>query len=174
MNLARSAIKTYIQTGDHIHPDLNLPELSVPAGCFVTLHINGKLRGCVGTFAGSGPLGENVVRMAIAAAAQDTRFPPVTKEELEQIRISISILGVLEKVSSLEEIEKGRHGIYVRLGNRSGTFLPEVAVEQRWSVAEFVAFCAREKAGLSPGKCSQAEIFRYEVEKISEDKNKKE
>lgn len=169
LELARSAIKTYCLTGDHAAFRIEEPELQIRRGAFVTLHQAGKLRGCVGTFDHHRFLCDNVARMAVAAAFQDHRFPPVHKNELDQIRIDVSVLGELEKVNSLNEIEIGKHGVYVKLGDRTGTFLPEVAVEQKWQVPEFVTFCAREKAGLKPEECGRAEIFRYEVEKIKEE-----
>lgn len=168
LQIARSAIKTFLATGDHENFLAKDPELLAKRGCFVTLMESGKLRGCVGTFDDSQPLIQNIARMAVSAAAQDSRFKPVTKEELPKIKIEISILGPLEKVKTLQAIEIGRHGILVQYKNRKGTFLPQVAVEQKWSVPEFVTYCAREKAGLAPEECAKAEIYKYEVEKLSE------
>ena len=168
LQLARNAIEAYLSTGRHLVFQTDLPHLTAKRGCFVTLRKTGKLRGCVGTFDAREPLYQNIIRMAPAASCQDSRFPPVTKEELPFIRIELSVLGELEKVNSLEEIKIGKHGVYVKLDHRSGTFLPEVAVEQKWSVAEFVTYCGREKARLSPEQCTRAEIFRYEVQKFKE------
>ena len=169
LELARNSIRGYLATGDPVLPAVEFPELLIKHGCFITLKTkDGALRGCVGTFDDARPLYENVARMAIAASIQDRRFSPLTKEELAGVRIEISVLGPMEKVQSLDEIEIGRHGIYVKHGAQSGTFLPSVAVEQKWSVAEFVTFCAREKAGLNPEQCAKAEIYKYEVEKFGE------
>ena len=169
LELARSVIKTYCLTGDHVAFRIEEPELQVKRGCFVTLRNEGKLRGCVGTFDTHRFICDNVARMAVAAAYQDHRFLSVTKDEVDQIQIELFILGELEKVDSLDKIEIGKHGVYVKFGERSGTFLPDVAVEQKWSVPEFVTYCARDKAGLKPEECAKAEIFRYEVEKIKEE-----
>jgi len=176
--LARQAIRTYLETGMNLDRNVSLPDPwgrggdealeKFCAGCFVTLRKKGTLRGCIGTFDSARPLLDNVVRMAIAAAAQDTRFPPLTQSELREVQISLSILGGLERVQCIEEIEIGRHGVYVKHGIRSGTFLPEVAVEQKWSREEFVVFCARQKAGLRPEECAAAEVYRYEVDQFSE------
>lgn len=168
LEIARSAIKTFLATGDHEKNSAADPELTAKRGCFVTLMKDGKLRGCVGTFNDTDPLAENIARMAVAAAVQDTRFAPLTKDELAKVKIKISVLGPLEKVRSLDEIEIGKHGVLVQFGGRRGTFLPEVAVEQQWSVPEFVTYCAREKAGLGPEQCAQAEIYKYEVQKFGE------
>lgn len=168
LELARNSIKLYLETGDHLVYETVAPELKLFRGCFVTLRTGKDLRGCVGTFETHKPLYENVSRMAIAAAFQDSRFKPVSKAELSQVKIEISVLGELEKIESVDQIEIGRHGVYVKLGESSGTFLPEVAVEHKWSAPEFVVFCAREKAGLAPEECGRAEIYRYEVEKFKE------
>ncbi len=168
LEAARDAIRIHLETGDHLVFDPREPELNLPRGCFVTLRSAGALRGCIGTFDSSQPLSKNIPRMAVAAAFQDPRFSPVGKAEWRQIRIEISVLGPLEKISSIDEIELGKHGILVRLGPRSGTFLPDVAIEHKLSREEFVMLCAREKAGLDPKEIAYAELFRYEVEKFSE------
>ena len=168
LDLARQSIQEYLATGNALQYQTGAEELLQPAGCFVTLRKEGHLRGCVGTFNRKEALVRNLLRMAVASAAQDPRFPPVSKPELDLIRIEISVLGPPEKVNSLEEIMLGKHGIYVKLGARTGTFLPEVAVEQNWSVPEFVMTCAREKAGLGPEEIAHAEIYRYEVQKFKE------
>jgi AmmeMemoRadiSam system protein A len=165
---ARESIRFYLETGSHFILETAEPELNRACGCFVTLRIGGRLRGCVGTFDAGRPLAENIPRMAFSAAFQDTRFSPLSKRELPLIRIEISVLGALERMTAIEEIELGKHGILIRSGTRSGTFLPDVAIEHRMSREEFVMICAREKAGLAPAEIAHAELFRYEVEKFSE------
>ena len=169
LDLARASIRSHFEGGPVPVVDPADAGLAVKRGCFVTLRKKGALRGCVGTFDIAKPLAENVLRLATAAAFQDTRFPPLQKSELAEVRIEISVLGELRKMNSIEEIEIGRHGVFVRLGNRSGTFLPEVAVSEKWSREEFLAYCARQKAGLSPEEIGRAEVFLYEVEKFEED-----
>ena len=168
LDLARQSIRIHLETGDWPQVPPHERELDIARGCFVTLQKHGQLRGCVGTFDASRPLVENVVRMAAASAFQDTRFPPVVKTELAEIKIEISVLGPLVKMNVLEEIVIGKHGVYVKLGVRSGTFLPEVATEQGWSREEFLVECARHKAGLSIAEIAQAEVYLYEVEKFEE------
>lgn len=168
LQLARNSIEVYLASGDHLQFETPLPELNLKRGVFITLRKSGELRGCVGTFDSREILYKNILRMSVAAAVQDSRFPPLKKEEMPQIKIEISVLGELQKVNGLEEIEIGKHGVYIKKGNRSGTFLPDVAVEQNWDATQFVMFCAREKARLSPEEISQAEIYKYEVEKFKE------
>ena len=167
LELARTAILAHLKGAPNPAWDI-MPELSEKHGCFVTLRKKGELRGCVGTFDDAKPLGENLVRMAVAAAFQDGRFPAIQASEIPDLRLEISILGPLKKIDSLDEIELGKHGVYVRLAHRGGTYLPDVAVEQKWSVPEFVTHCAREKARLSPEECAKADVYRYEVLKFSE------
>ena len=143
-------------------------EISAKRGCFVTLWIENQLRGCIGTFSAQKTVAENVEEMARAAAFHDPRFSPLSEEELDQVKIEISILGPLEKIDSDKQLEIGRHGIFLKHGKKGGTFLPDVAVSQHWSSEEFVRSCAFEKAGLSAEELSKAELFRYEVEKFSE------
>ncbi|MBN1688281.1 MAG: AmmeMemoRadiSam system protein A [Candidatus Omnitrophica bacterium] len=167
--LARKSVQTQLESGDTFPFETQDQELMTHRGCFVTLRLRGQLRGCVGTFFSEDALYENVRRMALAAAFQDTRFDPVTKPELKDLKIEISVLGDLEKVENFNQIEIGKHGVYVKFGTRSGTYLPEVAVEQKWLPIEFIMYCAREKAGLLPEECRQAEVFRYEVDKFKEE-----
>lgn len=168
LTLARESIRLHLESGDWPEIPPHDRELEIGRGCFVTLHKKGGLRGCVGTFDASKPLVENVKRMAVSAAFQDSRFSPVGKSELAEIHIEISVLGPLVKMNSLEDLVIGKHGVYIKLGARSGTFLPEVAVEQKWSREEFLMGCARHKAGLSVSEIAQAEVYLYEVERFGE------
>ena len=143
-------------------------ELFIKRACFVTLYQNKNLRGCIGTFDANKPLIQNVLKMSVSAAFYDSRFPKVQEKELPQIQISLSVLGELQKMNSLEELVLGQHGIFVKHETKSGTFLPEVATEQGWTKEKFINYCIVEKAGLSPELASDVEIYLYEVEKFSE------
>jgi AmmeMemoRadiSam system protein A len=123
--------------------------LDSPCGAFVTLHERGALRGCIGRMTSPDPLFETVRAMARAAAFEDPRFPPLDRDEFPLIEIEITVLSPLRRISSISEIEVGKHGIYITRGWRSGVFLPQVATEQGWdrdSLLEEVCY----KAGL-PG-----------------------
>jgi hypothetical protein len=145
--------------------------LRTPCGAFVTLQKNGDLRGCIGRFDANEPLYSVVQQMAIAAATHDYRFEPVQKSELASLNVEISVLTPLRRISSPEEIEMGRHGIYIRKGNHSGTFLPQVAHETGWSRDEFLGHCARDKAGLGWDGWKDAELYVYEAIVFSEKDN---
>jgi hypothetical protein len=129
----------------------------------VTLKSRGDLRGCIGRFDASEPLYEVVRAMAVAAATQDPRFEPVRPAELPGISVEISVLTPMRRISSIDELKLGTHGVYIRKGNRSGTFLPQVATETGWSKEEFLGHCARDKAGLAWDGWKDAELYVYEA-----------
>lgn len=141
------------------------PRLMEPLGAFVTITIDGDLRGCIGRFTSTDPLREVVAVMATEAAFGDPRFPALTKGEYPSVHIEISVLGPMRKIQSINEIRIGRHGIYIKKGYRSGTLLPQVAEERGWSVEEFLGYCARDKAGIgwNGWKDKETEIFIYEA-----------
>ncbi|MFV0421514.1 AmmeMemoRadiSam system protein A [Oleidesulfovibrio sp.] len=121
--------------------------VSMELGAFVTLEQGGALRGCIGQVVGKGPLYKAVARMALAAAFDDGRFLPLTREEADDVHISISIMGPIEVCPDPELVEVGRHGLIMQQGARSGLLLPQVAVEWEWDRNTFLAQTCR-KAGL--------------------------
>ncbi len=143
--------------------------LHQPLGSFVTLKIRGRLRGCIGTIIPQEPLYRNAARMSHASAFQDSRFPPLKREELDELEIELSVLGPITPCPDPEKVEVGRHGLLLRLGGRSGVFLPKVPLEQGWDRAAYLENLCR-KAGLPPGswKEPQAQLFWYEALVFSE------
>jgi AmmeMemoRadiSam system protein A len=139
------------------------PALRQKCGAFVSLHKHGRLRGCIGHFGEDHPLHEIVADMARAAAFEDPRFQPVTRAELSDIEIEISVLTPMRRIQSLDEFLLHRHGIYIRKGYRSGTFLPQVADEVDWTKEEFVGHCSQDKAGLGWDGWRDAELYVYEA-----------
>ena len=146
-----------------VSPMQEYPMLSKKCGAFVSLHKHGHLRGCIGHFGEDTPLYEIVAEMARAAAFEDPRFMPVSREELDAIDIEISVLTPMRRIQSLDEFELHRHGIYIRKGYRSGTFLPQVADEVNWTKEEFVGHCSQDKAGLGWNGWKDAELYVYEA-----------
>jgi len=147
------------------------PFLQGEQGAFVTLTRGGKLRGCIGRFTAREPLYSVVREMAEQAALHDPRFSPVASEELSDIRIEISVLSPMRRVADpAREVELGRHGIYVRRGWRSGTYLPQVAVEHDMSLEEFLGSCCAHKAGLAPDawRDPETEVYVYTAEVFGE------
>ncbi len=139
--------------------------LQQKCGAFVSLHKHGRLRGCIGHFGEDVPLHEIVAEMARAAAFEDPRFMPVTADELSDIDIEISVLTPMRRIQSLDEFELHRHGIYIRRGYRSGTYLPQVADEVNWTKEEFVSHCAQDKAGIGwdGWRDAETELYVYEA-----------
>ncbi len=123
--------------------------LAEKKGVFVTLKTNGHLRGCIGYVEPRSPLSTAVSEMTVAAATADPRFPPVTKSELRDIHIEISVLSLFRRIGDAKEIELGRHGLYLVKGARAGLLLPQVPVEQKWTRDEFLRQVCL-KAGLPP------------------------
>ena len=164
--IALTSIKDSLDgKGTIAQPTLNsqLSTLNCKCGAFVSLHKQGRLRGCIGHFGEDYPLYEIVAKMARAAAFEDPRFMPVTKEELDDIYIEISVLTPMRRIQSLDEFKLHRHGIYIRKGYRSGTFLPQVADEVNWTKEEFVGHCSQDKAGLGWDGWKDAELYVYEA-----------
>lgn len=144
------------------------PELNQMHGAFVSVYVEGKLRGCIGTFHPTQSLGDLVGRLVVDAAIYDDRFDAVCKDELDNVSVEISVLGPLEPISSIDEIVIGRHGIYMRKGVHSGTLLPVVAVRNGWGVEEFLTCCAEKKARIGRDGWRDAELFVYETMVIAD------
>jgi AmmeMemoRadiSam system protein A len=137
-------------------------------GAFVTLHRDGRLRGCIGQVEANEPLTRVIARCAVAAATTDPRFPAVEPSELGEIDIELSIIGPLEPVSRLDDIEIGRHGLVVETGWNRGLLLPQVATERKWDRETFLAETCR-KAGLAPDAWEKgARLWRFEAEVFGE------
>ncbi len=164
ISLARDNIRSLLYDKKRISLNKEtLPEVfKKPYGAFVTLKINGSLRGCIGRFISSDPLYEVVLESSQSSAFEDPRFSPLTKEELPKTDIEITVLGPLRKINSIKEIVLGKHGIYIKKDFRSGTMLPQVATENNWSVEEFLGYTSRDKAGIGWDGWKDADIYIYE------------
>ncbi len=161
---ARSAIVHFIKTGgkDKITGPVSNGMLNEPAGAFVSIYINNELRGCIGSFAYNKTLNETVQDMAVSAAC-DMRFDSIGEGELPNMQLEISVLTPLKRVGSVDEIELGRHGIYIKDGFNTGTFLPQVAEKTGWGLYKLLGHCSRDKAGLGWDGWKTAELFTYEA-----------
>ena len=163
--IALQSIKDSLDGKPIAQPTLTsyLSPLTSKCGAFVSLHKHGHLRGCIGHFGEDYPLHEIVAEMARAAAFEDPRFMPVTRDELDDIDIEISVLTPMRRIQSLDEFQLHRHGIYIKKGYRSGTFLPQVADEVNWTKEEFVGHCSQDKAGLGWDGWRDAELYVFEA-----------
>jgi len=165
LRIARGSIEEYLKGQGQPQIQTDVPALLVRCGAFVTLKTSGRLRGCIGLLEPDAPLYETVIEMAIAAAARDSRFPPLSLEELAQTTIEISVLSPLRQIKSPEEIEVGRHGLYMVKGFHRGVLLPQVATEQGWDRGEFLRYLCL-KAGLKESgwrKGAAIHIFTAQV-----------
>lgn len=147
LRMARSSIEKYLESRKY--PTIKSPnkELLKKCGAFVTLNKDGNLRGCIGYTQAVMPLCETVSKAAISAATHDTRFNPVSAEELKEIKISISVLSPLKRIKDNKEIKVGTHGLVIRKQGRSGLLLPQVATEEGWDRLTFLQHTCL-KAGL--------------------------
>lgn len=170
--IARSSIQARLNnTKENTLDEAAIPEgLQRPLGVFVTLKINGNLRGCIGRFISSEPLYQVVSESAISSAFEDPRFSPLTKAEYKKTDVEITVLGPLRKIKSINEIVLGKHGIYIKKDNKAGTMLPQVATENHWTVEEFLGYTSRDKAGLGWDGWKDAEIFIYDGVVLEETK----
>ena len=163
--IARNTITEYVKNRRIPEIDMkNLsPAMKTNCGAFVTLKKHGDLRGCIGRFDASEPLHKVVQDMAIASSTQDYRFTPVAPNEIPELEIEISVLTPMRRIYSTDEIKLGTHGIYIRKGQNSGTFLPQVATETGWTKEEFLGHCAQDKAGIDWNGWKDAELYIYEA-----------
>jgi AmmeMemoRadiSam system protein A len=162
--LARQAITAAVTR----QPARALPALASdpgPCGAFVSLHIGGRLRGCIGMIESAGLLADTVARCAVAAAMEDPRFEPVTAVEVPSLEIEVSVLSPLRSARP-DEVEPGTHGLRIRQGFASGLLLPQVATRYHWSRERFLEETCH-KAGLPPDAWrepgARIEVFTAEV-----------
>jgi len=131
------------------------------AGVFVSLKKKGELRGCIGTFAPTTEsIAEEVIRNAIESATRDPRFPPVIKEEIPELEISIDVLTEPVKVASVKELDAKRFGVIVKSGMKRGLLLPDL--EGVNTPEEQVAIC-RKKAWINDDE--PVELYKFEVKR---------
>lgn len=174
LKIVRSAIEKRLQPGSQSSDEPALSELSPvlqeKRGVFVTLKKRGQLRGCIGYIQAFRPLGLAVKEMALAAAFEDPRFPPLRPGELKDLTVEISVLSPLQRIGSLEEIEIGRHGLYILSGCSSGLLLPQVATEYDWDCLTFLEQTCY-KAGLpcDAWRDENTAVFTFSADIIEEE-----
>jgi uncharacterized protein (TIGR00296 family) len=169
VRLARRAVEKYLNESIIVNLD-NMYQFSQKAGVFVTLNYvdnnEEHLRGCMGFPLPDKKLHQSVIEAAISAATQDPRFSPLDKEELASVIFEVSVLTSPEKINvqSPKEyqnhIKIGRDGLILRCKYGSGLLLPQVPVELRWDIDEFLANICY-KAGAPPDTWLMAESRLY-------------
>ena len=159
VRLARASVEAWVRRREHIRVPKDLPAemLERRAGTFVSLHKDGKLRGCIGTIMATREnIAEEIIQNAISACSRDPRFAPVTMGELKTLEISVDVLGDLEPIMSPEELDVKRYGVVVSHGRKRGLLLPNLdgvdTVEEQIEIA-------RQKGGIRESEPYQLERF---------------
>ena len=161
VSLARRSLETYIRTGRRMEVPSDLPtELTdTQAGAFVSIHKQGRLRGCIGTIeATRDSLAEEIINNAISASTQDPRFPAITEDELKWLEINVDVLGEPEYIYSMDQLDPKRYGVIVTKGYRRGLLLPDL---EGVDTAEQQVEIAKKKAGIRPDE--DVKLQRFEV-----------
>lgn len=160
VRLARLSLETYIRTGSRLEslPDGLPDELTQrAAGAFVSLHIGGRLRGCIGTIAPTQKnVAQEIVQNAVSAGTRDPRFPPVHEEELDELEYSVDVLGEPQAVDSVEQLDPKHYGVIVSCGTRRGLLLPDLDGVD--TVAQQIDI-ARQKGGIRADDSYRIERF---------------
>ena len=174
LRLARKTIADELGVPCEFVPVLGDAVFDEKRGAFVTLHIKGNLRGCIGYVVGVRSIRDAVSDMAKAAAFRDPRFSSLKKDEYPLIDIEISILSPIEEITSIDEIQVGRDGLIISSGRQSGLLLPQVPVEQGWDRDAFLEYTCY-KAGL-PGnawKQKGVKIEKFSAQVFGEKENER-
>lgn len=160
LRIARDSIDAALKNKPTAPAGSTSEALNELCGAFVTLHLLGELRGCIGYIEPRFSLRETVEEVAQKAALEDPRFPPLTPKELERVEIEISVLSPLQKVSDVDEIVVGTHGLVIDAGYTRGLLLPQVATEWGWGREQFLSQTCR-KAGLQADAWKQKKVATY-------------
>ena len=161
VKLARASVESWVTRREVLPVPEDLPEemLGNRAGTFVSIHENGRLRGCIGTIrATRRSIAEEIIHNAVSACAKDPRFSPVTASELPFLEITVDVLGDAEPIDSPAELDVKRYGVIVSHGAKQGLLLPNLdgvdTVEEQIRIA-------REKGGIRPYE--NYSLRRFEV-----------
>jgi uncharacterized protein len=162
LHVAKDSIEAHLKDKAATPVKTDSAVLCEARGAFVSLHRHGQLRGCIGFIEAVKPLLQTVREMAAAAAFHDPRFRPLQADELADLEIEISVLSPLRLIKSTDEIEVGKHGLYIVRGLNRGLLLPQVATQYHWNRLQFLEqTCC--KAGLPPDawKDPQTQIYVF-------------
>lgn len=177
LSLARRSIQYFLENNDYLkisESDLPSPELSKKQGTFVTLTIDGALRGCIGNIEPLNPIYQDILENAVSSAFYDPRFLPISKSEFKDLKIEISLLSVPENLTYLkatdllDKLNKTKPGVILQKGMSKATFLPQVW-EELPNAEDFLSqLCL--KAGLSGDEWrrGELEVKTYIAEVFSE------
>ncbi|MCX5687631.1 MAG: AmmeMemoRadiSam system protein B [Candidatus Omnitrophica bacterium] len=169
LEIARLSVIEAVTGKRQFLPNVTEERLKENCGAFVTIKENSQLRGCIGYIQAVKPLYETVKDVAKSAAVNDYRFNPVSQDELDKIKLEISVLTPFKRIKDISEVEVGKHGLYMKKGLDSGLLLPQVATEYNWDKDTFLKETCR-KAGLPQDawKDKTTEIYTFSAEVFSE------
>jgi AmmeMemoRadiSam system protein A len=169
--IARQAVIHGVQTGQEYVEPREEKVLNQRNGCFVTIRQNGQLRGCIGNFQSELPLFKEVAQMAQASASKDPRFYPLKEVDLDNFSLEISVLSPLQKIEDIEEIEVGKHGIYIEKSFYRGVLLPQVATEHHWDSKTFLKqTCVKAGLPTDAWEANDADIYVFSAQVFADDK----
>jgi len=172
LTIARQAIIHGVQTGQEYIEPREEKALNQRNGCFVTIKQNGQLRGCIGNFQSELPLFKEVAQMAQASAAKDPRFYPLKESDLDNFTLEISVLSPLQKIEDIDEIEVGKHGIYIEKSFYRGVLLPQVALEHDWDRLAFLKqTCLKAGLPTDAWKADDADIYVFSAQVFREEES---
>jgi AmmeMemoRadiSam system protein A len=170
LDLARQAVVEAVSRQRLLEEIPQIELFQQKCGVFVTLHVHGKLRGCIGVIESKEPLGQEIVRCAASAALDDPRFHPMEPDELPALDIEVSLLSPLRRIRP-EQIEIGRHGLLVQQGVRRGLLLPQVAVEHKLSSEDFLMeTCHKAGLQMNAWKAPDTIIYGFTCEIVEQKK----
>ncbi|MBI4004052.1 MAG: AmmeMemoRadiSam system protein B, partial [Candidatus Omnitrophica bacterium] len=170
VHAARATLERSLARKDIPPVDLaGFPELAQAQGVFVTLRRRGELRGCIGRIETDEPLNKTVPLVAMEAALKDSRFAPVSAEELPEIHVEVSVLTPPVPVAHPREVVAGRDGVVIEYSGHRGVFLPQVWDETGWTRVEFLRELASQKAGLPPDAWQEATLYVFQDQIFEEE-----
>lgn len=172
LELARKTLEAHFADESTPACPASSEALTEQKGAFVSLHRGEELRGCIGQLYPDRELSKVVQHCVLSAAMEDIRFVPVARDELQNLSIEISVLSPFRRVQSIEEIEVGKHGLYMVQGRFRGLLLPQVATQYRWTREKFLEQTCL-KAGLpkSAWQDPQTAIYTFEADVFSDSPN---
>jgi AmmeMemoRadiSam system protein A len=169
LKLARKTLEARLANETAPVLEISSGELLEQKGAFVSLHKGEELRGCIGQLYADRELFKIVQHCAVSAALEDPRFMPVTREELKDLEIEISVLTPFHRIQDIEEIEVGTHGLYIVQGNFRGLLLPQVATQYGWDRITFLKqTCLKSGLQESAWHNPHTTIYTFEAVVFSE------
>jgi len=170
LKLARTTLATYLKNGKIPPYQTSHEALLEQKGAFVSLHEGEELRGCIGQLVGDRELYKIVQHCILGAALEDTRFVSVTQDEVNGLSIEISVLTPFRRINDINEIDVGKHGLYIVRGGYRGLLLPQVATQYKWDRIRFLEHtCIKSGLPESAWRDPETAIYTFEAEVFSDE-----